>query len=412
MTRWAALRLLIAAELLAPIYTAAQETDTQAATRAGQIEEARRRKAEQLTPDETSSVERALVTIKDKRILERITAGIAGFRLKFGGLATGSGMAFGPEYLRRDLADGELTLRSSARVSTRGWQMYDLQLAAPNLKDNRYYAEFYAVHRNLAGINYYGPGPDSDKTGRSNFRLEDTDITGAAGVHPIRHMNLGITGGLLNVNVGRGTDERFASAGDLYSPDVTPGIDRQSDFLHGGLLVQYDNRDNPGGPRRGGNYFATLDYYSDRKFDAYSFRRLHLEAQQYVPFFNERRVFAFRAKSVTTYMSSGQRVPFYLQPVVGGSDDLRGFRPFRFYGDNAIVMNAEYRWETFSGLDMAVFADAGKVFDRRSQWNLHDLESSVGFGLRFNVRNDVFMRVDIGFSHEGYQVWLKFNNVF
>jgi hypothetical protein len=32
--------------------------------------------------------------------------------------------------------------------------------------------------------------------------------------------------------------------------------------------------------------------------------------------------------------------------------------------------------------------------------------------MRFNVRNDVFMRIDAGFSHEGYQVWLKFNNVF
>jgi len=146
--------------------------------------------------------------------------------------------------------------------------------------------------------------------------------------------------------------------------------------------------------------------------DLYSFRRLDVELQHYIPFFNERRVIALRAKSELTYVGAGQKVPFYLQPAVGGSEDLRGFRPFRFHGDNSMVLNAEYRWETFSGLDMAVFGDAGKVFQRKADWNFRNLEGSYGVGMRFNIRNSVFMRVDAGFSHEGFQVWIKFNNVF
>jgi len=101
-----------------------------------------------------------------------------------------------------------------------------------------------------------------------------------------------------------------------------------------------------------------------------------------------------------------------MQPRLGGSDDLRGFRPFRFYDDNLLIANVEYRWETFSGLDMALFADAGKVFSRHADWNFHNLEASAGFGLRFNVVNNVFLRLDVGFSHEGFQVWVKFNNIF
>ena len=34
-------------------------------------------------------------------------------------------------------------------------------------------------------------------------------------------------------------------------------------------------------------------------------------------------------------------------------------------------MNAEYRWEVFSGLDMALFADAGKVYMQKSDLNLN-----------------------------------------
>jgi hemolysin activation/secretion protein len=85
---------------------------------------------------------------------------------------------------------------------------------------------------------------------------------------------------------------------------------------------------------------------------------------------------------------------------------------FRFSDNNMVIVNGEWRWEIFSGLDMAAFYDAGKVFPRRSQLNLHGLERSAGFGFRFNVRGNVFLRIDAGFSHEGTQIWFKFDNVF
>jgi hemolysin activation/secretion protein len=101
-----------------------------------------------------------------------------------------------------------------------------------------------------------------------------------------------------------------------------------------------------------------------------------------------------------------------MQPALGGSEDLRGYRPYRFRGDNMLVMNAEYRWEVFSGLDMAVFADAGKVAMKKSDLIATNLETSVGFGLRFHERDKTFLRIDVGFSHEGFQVWVKFTDVF
>jgi hypothetical protein len=75
-------------------------------------------------------------------------------------------------------------------------------------------------------------------------------------------------------------------------------------------------------------------------------------------------------------------------------------------------MNAEYRYEIFSGLDMAVFGDAGQVFTRKSDFSFRNLESDLGFGFRFNQRNKTFLRLDVAFSHEGYEVWVKFSNIF
>jgi outer membrane protein assembly factor BamA len=178
------------------------------------------------------------------------------------------------------------------------------------------------------------------------------------------------------------------------------------------VFAEYDYRDIPLGPRSGGFYWAALTYSSDRDLKRHTHRRLDMEVQQYIPLFNQRRVIALRGRSELTWKNAGQTMPFYMQPVLGGSNDLRGFRPFRFYGDNLLVMNAEYRYEIFAGLDMAVFADAGKVFMTKSKLNFSDLEGSWGVGMRFNARNAVFLRLDAGFSHEGFQVWVKFNNVF
>ena len=113
-----------------------------------------------------------------------------------------------------------------------------------------------------------------------------------------------------------------------------------------------------------------------------------------------------------SYPFSGNRLPFYMQPTLGGTSDLRGYQRYRFYDNNSFVMNAEYRWEIFTLLDAAVFADAGKVFHRDGDFGLEHLESDAGFGFRFKTRHNVAFRIDTAFSHEGYGLWLTFDHIF
>jgi hypothetical protein len=44
--------------------------------------------------------------------------------------------------------------------------------------------------------------------------------------------------------------------------------------------------------------------------------------------------------------------------------------------------------------------------------NFHAIESDVGFGVRIKSLNAVVMRIDTGFSHEGFQVWFRVSNPF
>jgi outer membrane protein assembly factor BamA len=115
-----------------------------------------------------------------------------------------------------------------------------------------------------------------------------------------------------------------------------------------GVFGEYDWRDNPFGPRHGSSYVVQYLRLNDRDIRLNDFNLLEIDLQQYVPVANRSRVFALRARTRLTDTPSGQTVPFYLQPVVGGSDDLRGFRPFRFSGNNSLVLNGEYRWAIFA----------------------------------------------------------------
>jgi hypothetical protein len=381
-------------------------------TRADEIELRRQQKATELQPDKPSGIEHALQLIKEKKIIERVFGGAVGLRARLGGLTTGSGFAAGPEYFRRDLLHGDLKFRTSVRASWRRFYLMEAQLSMPSMADNHVFWDISAVHRDYPHVDYYGPGPNSAKSGRSGFLLEDTAFQGTAGVKPVDRLRIGALGRYLLVNVSRGRDDRFASADTLFTEQTTPGIRYQSNFLQGSGFVEYDWRDYPGEPRNGGYYRAQYSVYSDVFRNAYSFNRLDLEVQQFFGVFNDRRVIALRGRVEATEAHAGNQVPFYLQPTLGGPDDLRGFRPFRFYDNNAAVLNGEYRWEVFSGLDMALFVDAGRVFHDWRQINLRQLETDYGFGFRFNVRNNVFMRIDTGFSREGFQVWLKFDNVF
>lgn len=377
-------------------------------TRRELIEDARTQKAAHLEPDTPARWEQRLIFIEDNKVLERITAGFGGLRVKMGGMPTGSGFALGPNYFRDDLARGELVLDASLQASTRRWLKYEILFRAPAFASNKLFWESSAIHQDYNSIDYYGPGPDSEKTGRSNYRLEDTSFDTLFGVRPFKYLRLGGGAGYLMTNVGPGQNGRFISA-ERQFPGV-PAMEQQTNFLRTGVLGQFDYRDTAAGARSGGNYMVRYDHFNDQQDRGFNFQRLDFEAQQYIPFFNKRRTIALRARSLQTFTSADNRVPFYQQAVLGG-DDLRGFRPYRFQDNNMMAFSAEYRWEVFSGLDMAVFGDAGQVSPKRWYVNLNSIETSVGFGLRFNARNAPFLRVDVGFSHEGFQIFMRFREI-
>ena len=116
-----------AAVLLAVLAVAVPAATAQ--TRASQIESARDAKSAALRPESVSRIEAVMLEVKQRKLLERLTAGYNGIRVKLGSMATGSGFAFGPEIVREELAGGSLRLDASALFSTGLWQKYQAGIA-------------------------------------------------------------------------------------------------------------------------------------------------------------------------------------------------------------------------------------------------------------------------------------------
>jgi outer membrane protein assembly factor BamA len=381
-----------------------QDGSTIEPSRSETLTTARQEKAANLKKPMRASLERALYEIKEKRLLERFQAGFHGFHPILGGIRSGSGFGGGTWVESNGI-------RTSGQVSLKGYQKYELRVTAP-LHSDLFFADFRATYRNLPQERFFGTGQNSKKENQVNFRLEDTNYAGRVGITPARHVKTGIVAGWLDTNVGSGTSLRLPTIETVYKATDVAGMANQPDYLQAGAFFEADYRDQPGNPRSGGLYTASYTSFQDRKLGRYDFGQYNIEAQQYFPFFHQRRVIALRAKTTMTQTASDQEVPFFMQPTLGGSEDLRGYNEFRFRDKNMVVLNAEYRWEAFSGLDLAAFADAGQVAPRPSDLHLSNFEKSYGVGFRFNSEKSVFLRLDVGFSKEGQHLFVKFGHVF
>jgi outer membrane protein assembly factor BamA len=379
--------------------------------RAEEWRQARLEKVAVTQPAHRSGMEALLYEFKERNILGRFESGFKGFHPRIGGLATGSGLAIGSDF-RKDGLAGTFNLRASARASLKKYQRYELGIEIPRLASHPVFVEFNVRQRNYPQEDFYGAGSDSREEDRTNYRLEDTNVTATLGVRPKHWLTAGLRGGVLNTNTGRGTDTRYRSTESVFSETAAPAIESQPHYYHSGAFVDIDYRDHAQNPRSGGHYSASVVSYNDQSQGRFSFNQFDFEGQQYFPFFNKRRVIAARALTTLTQTPEGQQIPFFMLPSLGGSESLRGFQDFRFHDRNRVLMNLEYRWEIFSGLDMALFGDAGQVGEHVSDLDFRQLKTSYGLGFRFNTERSVFLRVDIGRSDEGQRIFLKFGHVF
>lgn len=418
---WIVLVLLAAASGSA----SAQEQDpgqTPPGSRAALLAAERDRKTTNSAPPKRSKVEHALF------LYDKGNGGVPfifdpwhGFHIANGGFPAGAGMKFGVGFTHdlgpsRPGADpnrpNRLEIDTLAAYSTRGYSRGAASLNLHHLGGAPLGVRIHGQHYEFPQEDFFGFGQNSNEDNRSNYLLRNTEA-GAEAQWTIARL-VDVTGGVsyLKPRIGSGTDSRFPTTEEIFDPATIPGYGEQPDFLRADATVALDWRDNRLHPHAGGRYAANFSDYRDRDLDAYDFRRVSIDLQQYVPIPDRYRTIALHAVAVFTDPASGQEVPFYFQPTLGGARALRGFREFRFQDRNSLLMTAEYRWEAWWALDGALFVDAGMVAHDRRDFRLRDLDVSYGVGFRLHSNRAFVARLDLAFSKEGFIPLLRFEHAF
>jgi outer membrane protein assembly factor BamA len=124
----------------------------------------------------------------------------------------------------------------------------------------------------------------------------------------------------------------------------------------------------------------------------------------------------------------GSQIPFHELSWLGGRNQLRGYRNFRFRGNNTLLLTIEPRRTLFKqseirGLDLFVFGDAGQVWgdnrppaNSRGNTSRHFSSSNwryaFGGGFQYRVNRTTAFRIDIGQGREGTRAFFSVSRGF
>jgi outer membrane protein assembly factor BamA len=311
-----------------------------------------------------------------------------------GGFPADSGFALGGAISRTHLA-GPIEAHAKGIVSVKKYQLYEIGAGIPEL--GRWLSfDLSSRYSNFPQEDFWGLGPNTPQSARSNYLLEDVDTTATLSASA-GGFRAGVNAGRLRINTGRGRDRKF--------PSVPEPLQSSPRFTHIGGFFEYESLDEAADPHTGGKYSFQWTAYAS------SFQRYVVDLRRFIPVTSADRI-GLRLQTSFTRSSPKEEVPFFMLPTAGGTDTVRGFNQYRFRDRNALVLNSEYRRPLADFLELVAFADAGRVFSRSSDLGLRDLHPAAGIGARVKFGSRVFFGIDLGFSGEGRKLWFRSDHMF
>jgi AAA family ATP:ADP antiporter len=311
-----------------------------------------------------------------------------------GGVMDGGGMAAGPGFRKQYGDTGRID--AHAAWSIRNYKTVDARVALPALAGGRVRTTLKANWIDAPRVAFYGTGIESSDA-RGNFAYRT--MTAGVDVRLQPASNLAVGGGFDVLDVQAQPEAAGAAK-------LTPRYGRSTVF------AEFDSRTSPDYTRRGGLYRIELSDYRQVNDGTLGFRRVDVHLQQFVPLMRENWVIALRALGSATSTASGNEVPYFLMPDLGGSSTLRGYSTWRFRDRNRMLLTGEWRWTAGSFVDMALFVDAGTVAPRVSQLDWHDVKRSYGLGVTLHTFTSTVARVELARTTNGTAVGISFSPSF
>ncbi len=361
-----------------------------------------------------SKVDRAMTRFENNKILQQFKAFMNNpyVHPRFGGIGDGSGFGLGVEFTNNTSKPSNVRLSSVLHATFREYVLATAGISVDPTggKRERFQMDFTGRYTLRPRDNFYGLGPGSFRSNRSNYDLQERGFNFMTGWKVAKSLRIGAGLDFSAARVFDGQDKRYVKTPRVFP--ALPGVARGASLLSPQVFIELDERDNPNHTTKG--VFANFTASSNDSVgkDDFGFVNLRLDARGYLPLGTPRHVLAARLIGNFNNPKGGSQIPFFRLARLGDSHTLRGYRPFRFYGRNALAANVEYRFEVISGIGALAFTDFGQVFDRRSQLTAQNLHATFGGGVEFKSKKSTLFRILVGKSGEGTRVIIGFGPTF
>jgi hypothetical protein len=342
-----------------------------------------------------------------------------------GGVAPGGGMGVGVGY---DTPKSEDWFHNAeARITI---NRYWLLSGETGRQTARSRIGIFGQMRHMNRLDFFGIGPDSRRSNRTDFRLRETaaGVGGWVRAHPA--LRLGGGAQIYSPELGSGQSPSVVSIEQFFTPASVPGFDADPVFVRyrgyaEALYPVLADVDHPNGEYAGyqGTYQIAVEAARDTKSGQHNFHRWETEIQQRFAGFRPGHRFTLHGLMAVT--NADADVPFYLQYTLGGGGGLSAFRPnmigtdgtratlrgyqnYRFRDKDIVLTQAEYRVPLHKAVHATVFVDAGQVApttsDLFTKW-----KTGTGFSLSYMRKGATLGRLDVGYGgNEGLHFFWSF----
>lgn len=333
-------------------------------------------------------------------IVGRVETLFAPDRLGFfpwvGSVMGGGGLAGGGGY-RHEVGRG-IRMDGLAGISVRNYKLLDGGVLVPLVGERRLTLDVRARLIDAPQVRFFGVGNDSSDEQSTRYDYEPKRVAARLTFRPDDRTEIGGAVGVLDIGTGIGRGGPTITS--VFAPADVPGVEQSARYRTLGLFVEADRRDVLDFARRGGWYRADWQVFADGAGRGFGHQRLDLEARRFFPIIGERHAAVARAVFTGTNATTGDIVPHFMMPPLGGAEDLRGFANQRFVDRHRLLAQGEYRFRLNEMLHLAGFLDLGRVGSRLGDLSLGGLHPSVGGGIRFQTRDGFALRADVARSSE------------
>ncbi|MFN7930351.1 MAG: BamA/TamA family outer membrane protein [Blastocatellia bacterium] len=359
-------------------------------------------------------LDRTLGQFENSRLIEQLRVYLRNpyIHPRFGGTGDGSGFGLGVEFTNNIQQPSNVRLSALLQATFRSYVLAraGISIDPTGGKRERFQLDFTGRYQLRPRDNFYGVGFNSQRSNRSNYDLQERGFNFAAIWKLTPALRVGAGLDFSAARIFDGHDDRLAKTPKLFP--TLPGIARGASLLSPQAFIELDKRDRPGDPTKG--LFASFMASSNDSVgkDDFGFVNWRFDARGYVPLGTSRHVVAARLLGNFNETKGGSQIPFFRLARLGDSQTLRGFRPLRYYGSNALAASLEYRFTLVPRVGLVAFTDAGQVFEKRAELSAQNMRATYGGGIAFKSKNTTLVRLLVGKSAESTRVIIGFGPTF